>query len=177
MTDARPLLLIDVDGPLNPYAAEPEERPDGFALHVMRPLGWEEPLQPLRVWLRPEHGPQLLSLPYELVWCTTWEADANEWIGPRVGLPELEYISFEGVDSRDVDESLYFKTPTVVDWARGRAFAWIDDQVTDADREYVADHHPAPALLITVSPSTGLLPEHVRQLAEWAAGLEQRPAR
>ncbi|MDQ0932254.1 hypothetical protein QFZ49_002184 [Streptomyces turgidiscabies] len=26
----RPLLFLDVDGPLNPYAAKPEKRPDGY---------------------------------------------------------------------------------------------------------------------------------------------------
>jgi hypothetical protein len=26
----RPLLFLDVDGPLNPYAAQPERRPDGY---------------------------------------------------------------------------------------------------------------------------------------------------
>ncbi len=31
----RPLLLIDVDGPLNPYAAPPHRRPDGYQTHRM----------------------------------------------------------------------------------------------------------------------------------------------
>jgi hypothetical protein len=26
----RPLLFLDVDGPLNPYAAQPERRPEGY---------------------------------------------------------------------------------------------------------------------------------------------------
>lgn len=27
---SRPLLFLDVDGPLNPYAAKPTKRPDGY---------------------------------------------------------------------------------------------------------------------------------------------------
>lgn len=38
----RPLLLIDVDGPLNPYAAKPQSRPRGYGTHRMRPTGWTE---------------------------------------------------------------------------------------------------------------------------------------
>lgn len=75
----KPLLLIDVDGPLNPYAAKASRRPEGYDTHRMRPTGWEGPhVKPLRVWLNPEHGPALTALPFELAWCTTWQAEAND---------------------------------------------------------------------------------------------------
>lgn len=89
MTDnesTRPLLFLDVDGPLNPYGAAPHERPQGYVTHRMRPTGWEDPsTKPLRVWLDHRHGEQLLALPYQLVWATTWMNEANEWIGPQAG--------------------------------------------------------------------------------------------
>ncbi|MEU9895121.1 hypothetical protein ACIBCS_03055 [Streptomyces phaeochromogenes] len=31
----------------------------------------------------------LMALPCELVWATTWMAEANETVAPRLGLPEL----------------------------------------------------------------------------------------
>ncbi|MFJ8754609.1 hypothetical protein ACIREO_35650 [Streptomyces sp. NPDC102441] len=37
--DGRPLLLLNVDGPLNPYAAPPHKRPAGYSTHRMRPTG------------------------------------------------------------------------------------------------------------------------------------------
>ncbi|MFC1403465.1 MULTISPECIES: hypothetical protein [Streptacidiphilus] len=170
MADApRPLLLIDVDGPLNPYAAKPTRRPKGYRTHRMRPTGWDDPgLKPLRVWLNPAHGPALTALPYQLVWCTTWQAEANVWIGPQLGLPVLEHVSFQDVRRPAVDDGTYFKTHEVVRWAAGRPFAWVDDEVTDADREYVADVHPGPALLLTINPRIGLLPADFEQLWEWA---------
>jgi len=176
---SRPLLLIDVDGPLNPYAAKPTQRPPGYRTHRMRPTGWDGPdTKPLRVWLNPAHGPALLALPFELVWCTTWQAQANDWIGPQLGLPTLEHVSFDHVDSRQVPPGLYFKTPTVVQWARGRPFAWVDDEVTDADREFVAARHQGPGLLLTVDARTGLLPTHFEQLLDWSQGLSgATPAR
>lgn len=38
--DGRPLLLLDMDGPLNPYRAAPHERPAGYSTHRMRPTEW-----------------------------------------------------------------------------------------------------------------------------------------
>lgn len=48
----------------------------------------------LRVWLDPRHGAELLRLDYDLCWATTWMADANRWIAPVVGLPELPFVDF-----------------------------------------------------------------------------------
>jgi hypothetical protein len=58
---SRPLLFLDVDGPLNPYAAQPERRPEGYT--TIRAT--VRPGRPLRVWLNPSHGPALLSLDYD----------------------------------------------------------------------------------------------------------------
>ncbi len=58
--DGRPLLLLDMDGPLNPYRSAPHERPAGYSTHRMRPTGWENPRdKPLRVWLNHGHGADL----------------------------------------------------------------------------------------------------------------------
>ncbi|KPC73400.1 hypothetical protein ADL27_52255, partial [Streptomyces sp. NRRL F-6602] len=71
----KPLLFLDVDGPLNPYGAlSAPAPPDGFHPHRMRPAGWSWP-EPLTVLLDPDHGTRLRALQrrYELVWATTWE--------------------------------------------------------------------------------------------------------
>ncbi|MEU0164254.1 hypothetical protein ABZ214_02075 [Streptomyces iakyrus] len=69
---SRPILFLDVDGPLNPYAAQPERRPDGYttlrvplegsAAEEHRALSSRR--RTLRVWLNPEHGRDLLRLDY-----------------------------------------------------------------------------------------------------------------
>lgn len=179
---SRPLLLIDVDGPLNPFQAKPTQRPAGYLTHRMKPPTWIaqhqpwEKVRPLRVWLNPDHGPALMGLPFDLVWCTTWMGDANEWIGTHLGLPEFPHVVFPETHLPDRADGTYFKTWEVVRWAAGRPFAWVDDQVTDADREYVADIHPGPALLLTVDPQLGLLPADFEQLADWAASLAKETA-
>ncbi|GAA2107861.1 hypothetical protein [Streptomyces synnematoformans] len=170
----RPLLFLDVDGPLNPFAAKASRRPEGYTTHRMRPRGWDHPrAKPLRVWLNPGHGAQLLALPYDLVWATTWADEANTWIAPNVGLPDLPHVDWS-CDDYSRDDGTYFKTHDLVDYAAGRPFVWVDDETGPADREYVAAHHGAPALLHHVDPRKGLLPGDFEALAAWAAQLPGR---
>jgi hypothetical protein len=129
----RPLLFLDVDGPLVPfgnwpYPAYGEVGVDG---------------NPLLTRLDPRHGPRLLALGLELVWATTWSMEANEVIAPRPGLPELPLVE------RTEDEpanGIYWKTSDVLTWAAGRPFVWFDDEVTKRDQVWVSERSPAPAL-------------------------------
>ncbi len=114
---SRPLLFLDVDGPLNPYAAKPERRPEGCTtIRVAVPLG-----RPLRVWLNPSHGPALLALGFELCWATTWTAEANRWIGPVLGLPELPYVDFDRGLPAERRTGIHWKTEAIVAYAGGTA--------------------------------------------------------
>jgi hypothetical protein len=173
--NARPLLFLDVDGPLNPYAAKPSRRPEGYVTHRMRPSGWEQPWQkPLRVWLNPAHGSYLIALPFELVWGTTWAAEANEWISPHIGLPELPFVDWD-LERRPVSDRMeddtYWKTHQLVEYADGRPFAWVDDEMGEKDRAYVAAHHAGPALLHHVDPRLGLVDDDFHELHVWASKL------
>ncbi len=182
----RPVLLVDVDGPLNPYAAKPHRRPEGYETHRLLTPRWEaaerrrltaaglpgRPVKPLRVWLDPGHGPALAALPFDLVWATTWQEEANAFIAPVLGLPALPFIRW--LSPRPEPEpgsGVFWKTPEIVAWAKGRAFAWIDDEITDADRAWVAEHHAGPALLHRVDARRGLTPDDFGVLERWAAGV------
>ncbi|MFD5465456.1 hypothetical protein ACFWIQ_21880 [Kitasatospora sp. NPDC127059] len=174
----QPLLLLDVDGPLNPFAAPRFRRPDGYRTHDLMPSWWAErqsrrvaegeEAKPLRVWLNPSHGPELLALPYELVWATTWMAEANALIGPHLGLPELPYIPWTDLFGEDPD-GLHWKTRDVVAWADGRPFVWVDDELGPQDAEWIAAHHPGPALALHVNPRKGMRAGDFATLLEWAA--------
>ena len=174
----RPLLYLDVDGPLNPYAAKPTRRPAGYTTHRMKPQGWldqhpGEPaahVKPLRVRLNPDHGRRLLELGelFDLVWATTWGPEANTYIGPVVGLPELPVVHWPGTgrdgrrDERtdahadSMPSGLFWKTPHLVVHAAGRPFAWVDDELGAVDRAFVSAHHGGPALLHHIDPRLGL---------------------
>lgn len=71
----RPLLFLDVDGPLLPFGDGPQHEPSGTASHSHLAR------------LDPRIGARLAALPCELVWATTWEEAANTDIAPRLGLP------------------------------------------------------------------------------------------
>jgi hypothetical protein len=177
----RPTLLVDVDGPLNPYAAKPHRRPEGYETHRLLPSRWvaaerrrleawgprNKTIRPLRVWLNPDHGPALAVLAFDLVWATTWEQEANDYVAPRIGLPSLPFITW--LDPRpDPGGGVFWKTPQVVAWAEGRSFAWVDDEITDADSAWVRDHHDGPALLHRIDPRIGLTADDFALLAAWA---------
>jgi hypothetical protein len=173
--------MLDVDGPLNPFGAMPDDRPSGYAERFLMPPSWaaleeiriaasprvREP-RPLPVGLNPSHGARLLGLPFELVWATTWEAEANEFITPLVGLPALPYIAWQ--QPRPVPRGRgCWKTSEVVARAAVRL---VDDEITRADRNWVARHHPGPALLHRVDADTSLDTEDFAALFAWAADLD-----
>lgn len=166
---SRPLLFLDVDGPLNPYAAKAERRPDGYTtLRVPVDRGdgdLSRRRRPLRVWLHPEHGRFLLRLGFELCWATTWMGDANRWIAPVIGLPALPFVDFGDVLLRERPDGVHWKTGPLVEYAGGRAFAWVDDEQGEPDRAYVSAHHRGPALLHHVDPRVGLREDDFRTLA------------
>ncbi|GHD97516.1 HAD domain-containing protein [Streptomyces alanosinicus] len=162
---SRPLLFLDIDGPLNPYAAQAERRPEGYTT-IRVPLGYRRPLQ---VWLNPEHGPALLRLGYELVWATSWMEEANVWIAPVVGLPtDLPYVDFGSGLFAERPDGVHWKTEAIVAYAEGRPFAWVDDEQSPADTLYVRARHPGPALLHHVDPRLGLRAGDFAALREFA---------
>ncbi|AYF76252.1 hypothetical protein D7D52_23200 [Nocardia yunnanensis] len=149
----RPVLFLDVDGPLIPFGGNP---PPGRA--------------------DPALGPRLSHLPCELVWATTWMHEANRSLSPALGLPELAVVEWPDQDDHRIDDwfGLHWKTRTIVEWANGRPFAWVDDEIRDEDREWVAQHSRA-ALLHRVDPRIGLQESDFHVLAKWLTRVAAEP--
>jgi hypothetical protein len=152
MDERKPLLLLDVDGVLIPYAAA--EQPPGFEQHML--------LDEL-VWLAPRHGEWLRPLcdRFDLVWATGWEHDANRLIAPILGLPALPVIEFP----RDAS-GRFTKLPTLARFANNRPLVWVDDELTDAARAWAAGRS-APTLLLDADPAIGLTKEIVAAIASF----------
>ena len=158
--DPRPLLLVDVDGVLNPWLAD--SCPDGYNEYDFFP---DE-----RVLLSPGHGEMLNSLApaYELVWATAWEHRANQLICPVLEMPELPVIEF-ALDGRD---PFFRKLPAVIDAIGERPCAWIDDE-HQPDHYAWALQRAFPTLLLDIDPAEGLTREVVATLTDWAASLRE----
>ncbi|GGT39103.1 HAD domain-containing protein [Streptomyces chromofuscus] len=152
------LLFLDIDGTLLPFgSANPYpvyETPSGRgAAH------------PLLNRVDPALGPRLLALGCELVWATSWQDEANEVMAPWLGLPPLPVVDWpEGVEPFG---PLHWKTRPLVAWAAGRPFVWVDDEITAADRDWVAAHHPGRALPHRVDHRVGLTDADFAVLAGW----------
>jgi hypothetical protein len=157
-SDPRPLLLVDVDGVLNPWLAV--GCPPGFRAYSF--------FSGERVLLSEGHGDLLrgLATSFELVWATAWEHKANRLICPVIALPELPVIEFP-VTGPDY---VFRKLPAVIDAVGDRPCAWIDDEHQPAHYRW-ADERGVPTLIVDIDPAEGLTGRVAKQLAEWAAAL------
>ena len=156
------MLFLDVDGPLIPFGAQSYGPPASARIRAAARGN------PLLARLDPRHGGWLTALPCDLVWATTWGADANEVIAPLLDLPQLPVIDWP---DEDVAGPVHWKTRGLVAWAAGRPFVWVDDEITAADRDWVTAHHPGPALPHAVDPQRGLTPEDIATIATWLTRL------
>ncbi|MFF9242595.1 HAD domain-containing protein [Streptomyces sp. NPDC014801] len=171
--DERPLLFLDIDGPLIPFGAP-------RAAAGLPPSGDQG--NPLLERLDPRLGPRLSSLGCRLVWASTWREEANEVVAPRLGLPELSVVEWPDAED-DADpgpRGLHWKTRALADWAGRRPFVWLDDEISETDRLWVGARHPAPALLHRVDPAAGLTDTDFATVAAWLRALppptSRRPA-
>ncbi|MFF1449900.1 HAD domain-containing protein [Streptomyces sp. NPDC058274] len=170
----RPLLFLDVDGPLIPFGASPQHQTAGYRTYPSALDLSETHANPLLARIDPAHGPKLAALPCDLLWATTWAEEANDCIAPRLGLPPLPVVEWPEPsedDERDVRSGLHWKTRALVGWAAGRAFVWVDDEITDRDRDWVAARHGRSALLHRVDPRRGLTDADYVRLADWLRAL------
>ena len=147
-TANKPLLLLDIDGALSPFI-EPGE--DG-AEDLWWITEFEGVAPQLPSWLA------RLSQYFELVWATSREDEANEIIGPLLGLGPLRVVHFTRGGNDDTA-----KLSNVMEFVGTKPFAWVDDVFGD-DAFYAAQRHVSDALLIHTGELVGITHEHVDQL-------------
>lgn len=185
----RPILGLDVDGPLFPWDNKPSKRPEGFTSYRLTRHGWYTGKDFRRyrgrrheakyVWLNPAHGPMLTSFAeqagLEMMWLTSWGHEANERIGPAIGLPCLPVVEFAGNQEKGWARGGW-KWDEVLHATRGRPLAWMDDDFNaswnTANRDaFLAARLPTPTLLHYVNPHAGLVEADLAAIGRWATDL------
>lgn len=170
----RPLLLMDVDGPLNPFDAPwfgTNVPLPGYRFHDLVPSDGKQ----YRVALSQEHAEALTDLAeeFDLVWATTWRHDANRLISPILGLsedlPVIPLIRPRGVDNKGRS----WKVQQIVDWVGpGLPFVWFDDEINRKTRSWLrAADWLGPLLALRVPATRGLVREDFNEIWNFAESL------
>jgi hypothetical protein len=154
---SRPILLIDIDGVLNVYGGD--RCPEGYVEVELFPADAE----PARLCLL--HGDWLRELGehFELAWASAWGVDANEVLGPILGLDPFPFVPMP-----DIPFSPAAKVPAIERFVGERPAAWVDDVVTAEARAW-AGARQAATMLVEVDHRTGLERRHVDSLVAWSA--------
>jgi hypothetical protein len=150
-----PLVLVDVDGVLNPSRPSPTE----YRRHWVFPGGLVH-----RLSLNPGHGAMLTDLAREtgaeLVWGSYWRNRANTWIGPRIGLPPLRFVPIPTPRPSRWTTPGRWKAEQVAAWIGQVPFVWRRRPVFPVIlRAARSGQH----LVVTVDPGVGLTHDHVER--------------
>lgn len=147
------LILVDVDGVLNPGRPSPDH--ETFQFQVAQGS--------FRVYLNPAQGQWLIDLAAEtdaqLVWCTMWEHHAANLIAPVLGLPEMPFVKIERFKlSSWVSHDKAF---SALNYAKDAKFAYFDDEydIGECMDNFSEEGHNG--LHVYVDPVDGLQPHHI----------------
>lgn len=158
---SRPILAVDVDGVISIFGFD--EPPGGEEARY-------ELIDGVVHCISLRAGPLLRQLAerFELIWATGWEDKANYYLPQMLDLPELPHLTFDGAARFG---SAHWKLGPLEEHCRGRALAWLDDNLDDSCYEW-ARKRPEPTLLMPTLSEHGLRETETEALLAWAEGLE-----
>ena len=153
--DARPLLLVDVDGVLSLFG------PGVDRTHCTPAL-----VEGIPHFLSRRAAALLARLTerFECVWCTGWEDRADGHLPHLLGLP----AGWPHIRISDRPETAAHWKLRAIDAHAGpdRPAAWIDDAHDERCHAWAAQR-PGPTLLVTTDPAAGLSEAQALQLEAW----------
>ncbi|SCG55237.1 HAD domain-containing protein [Micromonospora zamorensis] len=155
MRITRPLLLLDIDGVLNPYGSP--QPPAGYTEHRLFP--GEEPVR-----VNPVHGTWITeaSAVLDIAWATSWNDEANQLLAPLLHITPLPVVTMPCTPFHPSE-----KIPLIAAYAQQRPATWIDD-LHSPEAHVWAARRTSPTLLITTDPAIGLTRDSIDRVITWA---------
>ncbi|MFT5202791.1 MAG: hypothetical protein ACI9C1_002186 [Candidatus Aldehydirespiratoraceae bacterium] len=151
----KPLLLLDIDGVLNPTVTNP---PPGYTSNLLN--GHQFHVSDMHLERLRKLAPSA-----DFAWASTWEDVANASVGVALELPHLSFIRFG--DDRTADT---WKLPYVDQFVSNRALIWAEDNLY-LDAFTWAEQRASPTLLVKPSSSVGLTEAHFDQIDDFVGQL------
>lgn len=166
-------LLIDIDGVINVDTSNRLAKRAGLrSTHVHGPDGYRFKIHydpKIHAWLAQARAAGLTP-----VWCSTWQDLANELLANQLGLEPLPVIAFDKWNEGS-------KVPGILRFLSGDrsgdAFVWLDDEITDDDRELLHDAAAGLYELIDTEPATGWTQDIVDQAIAFAKAQVSRSSK
>lgn len=158
---SKPILAVDIDGVISLFGFD--EVPDRSQARFELVDGIMHCIS-----LRAGERLRRLAGHYELIWASGWEDKANYYLPDALGLPELPHLSFDGAARFG---TAHWKLGPLDAYCRGRALAWLDDNLDESCYEW-ARARSEPTLLVPTEPQLGLEEAETEALIAWARGLD-----
>lgn len=164
----KPALLLDVDGVINAYPQQFDPRPP-YTVH--------DDINGYKITSHPSWGPWLRELvapegPFELVWATTWEDLALEWIAPIYDLPTDGEVVHGFSDAGWRYRGPTHKLPAMIDWWEAnpdRPSVWLDDCIYQDAEDYMNERDAdVPTKFLRIHPDLGLTIDNVIRIWNYA---------
>ena len=158
---SRPILAVDVDGVISIFGFDEPPGPD---------IARFELIDGIVHCISLHSGERLRRLAerFELIWATGWEDKANYYLPALLDLPELPHLTFDGAARFG---SAHWKLGPLEEHCRGRALAWLDDNLDESCYEW-ARQRPEPTLLMPTRSARGIQDTETEALLAWAEGLD-----
>lgn len=101
----------------------------------------------------------------DIRWATTWQEDANRFVAPAFGLPQLP----NGAEALGMSDYYYKERAALKAIDNNRPLIWTDDDAIRLMVRAEIEQSGVPNLLIEPDPWFGLTPEHLDAIAAFLA--------